>query len=136
MPSHSPPAKVKRAPATVQRALERVRKICLALPGTEEKISHGAPLFHVARGRSFVMFANDHHGDGRLAIWCRAPAGAQGILVDSDPDRFFVPPYVGVSGWVGVRLDRVPARWDAVAAIIEDGWRIASPPLRASSRRR
>lgn len=135
MPSHSAAPKTKKA-STSQRALDRVRKICLALPGTEEKISRGAPLFHVVRGKAFVMFADDHHGDGRLAIWCRAPPGAQSILVDSDPARFFVPPYVGVGGWVGVRLDRVPARWDAVGAIVEDGWRLASPPLRPSSRRR
>ena len=108
------------------KALDRVRALCLAYPGAEEKISHGAPVFHV-RGKLFVMFADNHHGDGRLAVWCKAPAGAQPELVDSDPDLFFVPPYVGPSGWVGVRLDRQAAAWDALASIAEDGWRMVAP---------
>jgi hypothetical protein len=82
-----------------------VRRACLALPDTTEKIAWGAPTFRVAE-RLFVMFLDDHHGDGRLAIWVNAPAGAQEAFVAADPDRYFVPPYVGPSGWLGVRLDR------------------------------
>src|SRR5215210_1426780 len=93
-------------------ALEKVRSLCLALPETEEKLAWGAPTFRV-RGRLFVMFADNHHGDGRIAIWCNAPEGAQKDLVAADPKHFFVPPYVGVGGWIGVRVDQ-RLKWSAV----------------------
>jgi hypothetical protein len=102
--------------------LGRVREICMAFPGTVEKLSHGAPTFFAGGKKTFVMFLDDHHGDGRLAIWCAAPPGVQAALVDEEPARFFVPPYVGPRGWVGVRLD-VDVDWDEVAGIIEDGFR-------------
>jgi hypothetical protein len=103
-------------------ALKRVRAICMALPGTEERPSHGAPTFFAGGKKTFVMFMDDHHGDGRLALWCSAPPGVQATLVDEEPRRFFVPPYVGHRGWVGVRLD-VEVDWAEVAGIIEDGFR-------------
>jgi hypothetical protein len=106
--------------------LERVRRICLALPATNERLSHGMPTFFVRDRKTFVHYADDHHGDGRLALWCHAPEGAQAALVASDPERFFVPPYVGHRGWVGVRLDRDPD-WGHVADIIEDAWRMVAP---------
>ena len=86
-------------------ALEGVRSVCLALPDTTEKIAWGAPTFRV-RERLFVMFVDNHHGDGRLAIWVNAAPGAQDAFVANDPERYFIPPYVGPSGWLGVRLDR------------------------------
>jgi hypothetical protein len=85
--------------------LARVRRLCLSLPEATEKEAWGAPTFRV-RNRMFAMFADDHHGDGRIALWCSALPGAQKMLVDSDPERFFVPPYVGPKGWVGLHLDR------------------------------
>ena len=96
--------------------IDRVREICLALPDTTEKIAWGAPTFRV-KGRLFVMFSDDHHSDGRVAIWCAAPDGVQRDLVATDPKRFFVPPYVGVGGWIGMRVDRRP-KWREVAAVI------------------
>src|SRR4051812_28887097 len=78
-------------------ALALTRDICLSLPDTEEKIAWGSPTFRV-HGRLFVMFTNNHHGDGRIAIWCAALSGAQQDLVAADPKHFFVPPYVGVGG--------------------------------------
>ena len=105
-------------------ALARVRKICLALPAATEKLSHGSPTFFVKK--AFVMFLDNHHDDGRLALWCAAPPGVQGELVDQEPERFFVPPYVGGRGWLGVRLDRDPD-WDEVAGIIEDAYREVAP---------
>lgn len=111
-----------------ERALEKVRAVALALPAAAEKISHGAPVFHVPGGKLFVMFADDHHGDGRLAIWVRATHEIQAACVEQDPDRFFRPPYVGPSGWVGVRLDRPKTDWREVAALIEAGHRMAAPP--------
>jgi hypothetical protein len=80
------------------RALARVRKLCLALPEATERLSHGAPTFFVRGKKAFLMVLDDHHGDGRLAIWCAAPEGLQRALVESDPERFFVPPYVGHRG--------------------------------------
>src|SRR3954463_8801762 len=110
-------------------ALAHVREICMAFPATEERLSHGAPTFFAGGKKTFVMFMDDHHGDGRLAIWCAAPPGVQPTLVDEEPDRFFVPPYVGNRGWVGVRLDR-QVDWDEIAAIVEDGYRMVAPKRR------
>src|SRR5258706_1056523 len=102
-------------------ALALTRDICLSLPDTEEKIAWGSPTFRV-HGKLFVMFTNNHHGDGRIAIWCAAPSGAQQDLVAADPKHFFVPPYVGVGGWVGIRLDTRLAK-GAIAALIEQAYR-------------
>lgn len=85
--------------------LERVRRVCLALPEAWEQEAWGEPTFRVKK-RVFAMFANDHHGDGRVALWLNAPLGVQEALVRSDPESYFVPPYVGVKGWVGVVLGR------------------------------
>lgn len=106
--------------------LDRIRALCLALPGAYEKIGHNRPVFHVQRGKSFVMFMDNHHNDGRLAIWCNASEGAQDVLVHSRPERFFVPPYVGHRGWIGMRLEG-DVDWGEVAAVIEDAWRTAAP---------
>jgi hypothetical protein len=109
-----------------EEALARVRAICLALPEATERLSHGSPTFFVRDKKTFVMFLDDHHGDGRLALWCAAPPGAQEELVDQDPDRFFRPPYVGHRGWLGVRLDR-DLDWDEVEGIAEDAYRQVAP---------
>ena len=106
--------------------LARVRAACLALPEVVERPSHGAPAFFVRGKTTFVMFLDDHHGDGRLALWCAAPTGAQADQVAEDPHRFFVPPYVGGRGWLGVRLDREPD-WDEVAAICAEAYRTVAP---------
>jgi hypothetical protein len=107
--------------------LERVRAICMALPEATERLSHGAPTFFIAGKKTFVMFHHDHHGDGILGLWCAAPPGAQQELVDDEPERFYVPAYVGHRGWLGVRLDRSPD-WSEVAEIIEDAYRAVAPP--------
>lgn len=111
---------------TAGDALNRVRAICLALPETNERLSHGSPAFFVRDKKTLAMFLDDHHGDGRLAIWCPAPPGVQGELVGQEPNRFFVPPYVGHRGWLGVRLD-VEVDWDEVAGIVEDAYRLVAP---------
>ena len=106
--------------------LEKLRKLCLALPETSERLSHGAPTFFIGAKKSFVMFHDDHHGDGRLALWVASPPGVQAMMVDEDPEQFFVPPYVGGRGWLGVRLDRDP-NWDEVAAIVVEAYRCVAP---------
>ena len=100
--------------------------MCLALPDTTECLSHGAPTFFVRGKRAFLMVLTDHHGDGRFAIWCAAPDGVQQLLVDAEPERFFVPPYVGHRGWLGVRLDR-DVEWDELAGIAEDAFAEVAP---------
>jgi len=112
--------------AARQRVLDRIRELCLALPETSERLSHGAPTFFVRGKRAFVMVLTDHHGDGRFAIWCAAGEGVQQMLVEADPDRFFVPPYVGHRGWLGVRLDRGLDR-DELAGILEDAYAEVAP---------
>ena len=105
--------------------LDRLRAICLTLPEAAEKQAWGRPTFRV-RNKMFVMFMDNHHGDGRVAIWCNAGPGAQDVLITSAPERFFVPPYVGHRGWVGMRLDVGPV-WDEVAAIVEESYRMTAP---------
>ena len=106
--------------------LQRVRAICSALPEVTERPSHGSPTWFIRDKKTIVMFHDDHHGDGRLAIWCAAPMGVQALMVDEDPVRFFVPAYVGHRGWLGVRLD-VDVDWDEIAGIVEDAFRTVAP---------
>jgi hypothetical protein len=113
-------------PTRAERALNRVRKVGLALPDVEERPSHGAPTFFYRGKKSFLMFHDDHHGDGRLAIWCHAPTGLQDLVVREEPTRFFVPASVGYRGWIGVRLD-VDVDWDEVAGIVRDAYRMVLP---------
>jgi hypothetical protein len=108
------------------KVLAKLRGICLAFPETSERLSHGAPTFFVRERRSFLMVLTNHHGDGRFAIWCAAPDGMQKMLVEADPERFFVPPYVGHRGWLGVRLDR-GLNWNEVAGIAEDAYAEVAP---------
>jgi hypothetical protein len=106
--------------------LARIRELCLALPETSERLSHGAPTFFVRGKRAFLMVLTNHHGDGRFALWCAAPEGMQRMLVEADPERFFVPPYVGHRGWLGVRLDR-DLGWDELAGICENAYAEVAP---------
>ncbi len=107
-------------------ALKRLRAICLKLGEVIEKEAWGECTFRVAGGSMFAMTDNDHHGSGHFAVWVKAPAMAQEILVKSDPRRFFKPPYMGHKGWVGVRLDG-SMDWDEVTAILRDGYRLSMP---------
>jgi hypothetical protein len=109
-----------------EQTLARIRGICLALPETSERLSHGAPTFFVRGKRAFLMVLTNHHGDGRFAIWCAAAGGMQSMLVEADPERFFVPPYVGHRGWLGMRLDRA-LDWDELAGIVEDAYAEVAP---------
>jgi hypothetical protein len=110
----------------VEDPVARLRAICLALPETTERASHGEPCFFVRDKKQFVSVDDHHHGADRLAFWCAAPPGAQEALIAADPDRFFRPPYVGHRGWVGVRIDTEPD-WDEVAEIVRDAYRQVAP---------
>jgi len=106
-------------------AVQRLRCLCLALPAVEERVSHGEPAWFAGGKKMFATLA-DHHHDDRLAFWCAAPDGARDGLVEAFPGRFFVPPYVGVRGWLGVYLD-VEVEWQGVSQIIEDAYRAVAP---------
>ena len=107
--------------------LPRLRKVCLDLPEAHEVEAWGEPTFRV-RNKLFAMYAasNNHHGGGRPAVWCKAAPGTQARMVRAEPDRFFVPPYVGPSGWVGVWLDRRPD-WSEVRELMRDSYRLVAP---------
>ena len=105
-------------------AVERLRPICLALPGATERISHGEVAFFV--GKQFVTVDDHHHGADRLSFWCPAAPGAQEQFMAENPEQFFRPPYVGRRGWIGVRIDLDPD-WDEIAEIVTDAYRLVAP---------
>ena len=114
----------KRKPVDSEEHLRRVRRICAALPETTEKLSHGEPTFF-ARKKVYAMFADNHHNDGHIAVWIPAAPGFQAMLINTWPDKFFRPPYVGVRGWVGLELAQVDD--EELASHIHDAWRIVAP---------
>ena len=103
------------------RQLKRVRKICLSLPDTTEKISHGEPTFFTKK-RVFAMFSNNHHHDGHVAVWVPAPPGLQEALIEEAPGVYYRPPYVGGGGWVGIELDQVND--DVLAGHLRQAWNL------------
>jgi len=102
--------------------LKRLRRICLALPGAEERLTWDHPNFRI-RDKLFTIFVEN---GGRPAVACKAPEGSQTILVGADPSRFYVPPYVGSRGWVGMWLDG-GVDWVEVAALVERSYRMTAP---------
>jgi hypothetical protein len=102
--------------------LDRIRAICLAFPQAAEGGGVGSPTFRV-RDKIFTM---QHPMDGRPSLWCKALPGVQAALVFAEPERYFVPPYVGHHGWVGAWLD-VEIDWDRVADLAEEGYRMTAP---------
>jgi hypothetical protein len=101
--------------------VERVRSICLALPEVTERESHGSPAFFLRR-QFVAVWPNGHHGNHFAQLWCAAPPGAQSDLMDASPDRIFKPPYVGVRGWIGVRLDG-DVDYEEIEMFCEDAYR-------------
>jgi hypothetical protein len=109
---------------TGEKHLERVRRICMALPETMEKLSHGEPTFFV-RKRVFAMCSNNHHNDGHIAVVVPAAIGIQAMLIESSPEKFYKPPYVGGSGWVGIELPRINDK--ELAFHLREAWRLIAP---------
>ena len=112
--------------------LARVRRICGAIPGTMEKISHGEPTFFTPK-RVFAMFANNHHGDGHIGVWLPAASGVQSALIEEAPETYFRPPYVGVAGWVGVELSRVDD--EQLGALIREAFLFVTPKIIAKGKK-
>lgn len=110
---------------------QAVREVCFWFPETEEVISHGSPDFRV-RGKTFASYVVNHHGDGRIALWLNAPDGAQEHYVKQEPKHFFVPPYVGPRGWLGVNLDK-GLSWKVVARLVREAYEKVAPPALAKS---
>jgi hypothetical protein len=107
-------------------AFERIRELCLGLPETNERESHGHPAFFVRDKKSFVMYMDNHHRSGRVALWCPAPEGIQEMLIGAAPEHYFKPPYVGHLGWIGVYLDS-DVDDNEVAGAIEDAYLQVAP---------
>jgi len=111
--------------------LDRIRRVCGSIPGTIEKISHGEPTFFTPK-RVFAMFANNHHGDGHVAVWIPTAPGVQAALIEEAPDTYYRPPYVGVSGWVGVELSKVDE--DQLGALSREAYRLVTAKSIAPSK--
>ena len=108
-----------------KKPLERVRAICLALPEATEKVAWGEPTFRV-KDKIFAQYEDNHHGSGRIELWCKAPDGLQAVLVAAEPERFFVPKYVGHKGWIGIRMEGA-VDWAHVAELLRDSYRMTAP---------
>jgi hypothetical protein len=117
-------------PKPNSKQLDRVRRICASIPGTVEKLSHGAPTFFTPQ-RVFAMFANNHHGDGHVAVWIPAAPGVQADLIEEASETYFRPPYVGVSGWVGVELSKVDD--EQLGALIREAFSLIASKTTASN---
>lgn len=113
--------------------LVRIRKLCLALPEAHEVEAWGEPTFRV-KNKIFAMYAaaNNHHGAGRPGVWIKATPINQQLLLRSEKERYFSPPYVGPKGWIGVFLDGVP-EWAAVSDLLRDAWRLTAPKRLAAT---
>ena len=120
------PKRIKGGSKAPETQLERVRRICNTMPSAFEKISHGAPTFFVQKDKGvFVMFHDNHHNDGHLAVWVPAPSGLQTELISEAPATYFKPPYVGSSGWIGIELNQIN---DEILSVhIRQAWKLSSP---------
>jgi hypothetical protein len=109
-----------------ERVRERLRELATRLPEVHTEDVHDHTGFFLRKKR-FAWLMVDHHGDGRLALWVKAPPGEQEALVSMDADRYFVPAYLGPRGWVGIKLDEASSPdWDEVAALLDQAWRMVA----------
>lgn len=122
---------VREVSASDRLLVERVRKICMAFPEADERVSHGEPTWFAGKGKVFAMIDGHHHDSPHLSVWLPQPPDVQESLIDGDPERFFRPPYVGGKGWVGVVLDTKPD-WSVVAGLVREAYlHVASAKQRA-----
>ena len=118
------PAGTAAKTSSGEEHVERVRRICLALPGTTEKLSHGEPTFFL-RKKVFAMCSINHHNDGHIAVVIPAAIGIQAMLIEKSPRKFYRPPYVGGAGWVGIELPKVSDK--ELAMHLREAWRLIAP---------
>lgn len=105
--------------------IKALNEVCLSLADCEQGQSHGTPVFKV-RGKTFAQYCLNHHGDGRVALWVAAPSGAQDTLCANEPSIYFVPPYTGHRGWLGIELNKGLA-WQQVVGHLYEAYRLAAP---------
>jgi hypothetical protein len=117
------------AEVSAEQLKERLASLCERLPEVEQRRGgeHGRHVAYRVRNKNFAYFTDDHHGNGRLELHCKAPPGEQEALVGAEPDRFFVPPYLGPRGWVGLWLDVGAVDWDEVADLLTEAYRLTAP---------
>jgi hypothetical protein len=106
---------------------ERLTRLCTSLPEVDVETSGAPHMGFSVRGRRFAWFLDDHHGDGRLALNCKAALGESARLAEAHPERFFVPPYLGSRGWIGLWLDRPKPDWDEVERLVVEAYRLTAP---------
>lgn len=108
--------------------LERLRALALDLPEAGERLSHGAPGFHIEKGKFFAYIWHDHHGDGETAVMVKcADREEQAMLVEADPDFYYIPPYLGPSGWVAMRVGGPDTDWDRIGDRVARSWELVAP---------
>jgi hypothetical protein len=111
-----------------EAVLAKLRDICLAMPEAAERLSHGAPGFHIVKGKFFAYFSHNHHHDGITAVHVKTSGlDEQAMLIEADPEAYYKPPYLGPSGWVGVRLDTDEVDWERVADRVAYSWELVAP---------
>jgi predicted DNA-binding protein (MmcQ/YjbR family) len=110
---------------------QAVREVLSSFPEVEEVISHGSPSFRV-RGRTFATYTINHHGDGRVALNLDSPPGAQQLYTEMEPEYYFVPPYTGPKGWLGIELDK-GLSWTTVATRVREAYEKNAPPELAAA---
>jgi hypothetical protein len=110
--------------ASNEKHVERVRKVCLALPESWEKLSHGEPTFFVHK-KVFAACSINHHNDGHVAVLVPAAIGVQAALIEESPKKFYKPPYVGGAGWVGIELPRVTDK--ELRFHLREAWKLIAP---------
>lgn len=120
-----------RSKKDADAAYARLRTICLNFPGADEKLSHGMPSFHV-RGKMFTHFVDNDYYPQAVSAWVKSTLPKQKELVKAEPEKYFVPKYMGPSGWIGVSLDPKIVDWITLTMQIEEAWLAVVPPKVAS----
>jgi len=115
------------------RRLVRLTKICLALPESTREC-HGLHAAFRVRKKTFAYFLNDHHGDGIVAVTCKVLPGDNTALIAANPERFYLPAYIGPRGWVALRLDKGHIDWDEVSELVTGSYRMAAPKRLAAAK--
>ena len=109
-----------------KKTFDTLTAICLALPAAECARSGDHATYRV-RGKVFAYFLDDHHGDGIVSVCVKSELGENADRARLDPERFYLPAYIGSRGWFGMRLDRGRVVWREVRELVERSYRLAAP---------